>query len=482
MVEFSASVIYDAVLHLAAFMLTTCIIYLLLRHLTRERFDLRFLKVLSILGMVYVVKGCLPLYPFVSFWPVAMIVIFLMTLVALLGWVDIKPRQSLVMSAAIVLFSFGGSASAAAVFSKLFDHGISFSRYIGLDMRRESEAGDGGELNPQDAAIVEAALVKVLPRTNRFNLFDSDIGSFQRILAYRREKWAPPIDVDLTEGRQQMAVALAETGVATRRRLLAALPKGNRYRIMLTASVIHGIQEAAPPQQLAMDAVPDLLERLASVFESYTFTPHQEELLFRVLELVYLDGVRDAVVCIETAALEGRCQPEFIGTLTAALVQSEANIPLDILLQDSLTRSMLNPSSLKSLASNHWKSLGMNPDAAWAAAVAKPVKEKAAVTAAEEAPRVKPNPYVRVTTPMGVVLVPNQGNVIDEWIAAANQLKVKGFVSLDGEVAVLSTSGEVVLPGQDWSVVLKDYTYAFMIDRVEEGRVSMQAISREFCP
>jgi len=91
----------------------------------------------------------------------------------------------------------------------------------------------------------------------------------------------------------------------------------------------------------------------------------------------------------------------------------------------------------------------------------------------------KPAPFVRITTHLGAVLVPNNEATMHEWIAAAHSLQVKGFVSLGSEVVILCEDGSRLQKGEDWLLEKGGYSYRFQIDSIAEGRVSMRANGRD---
>ncbi|VGO12891.1 hypothetical protein PDESU_01445 [Pontiella desulfatans] len=85
------------------------------------------------------------------------------------------------------------------------------------------------------------------------------------------------------------------------------------------------------------------------------------------------------------------------------------------------------------------------------------------------------DPFVKVTTHLGVVLVPNDDSVMHEWIAAAHKLQLKGFVSLAGEVVILRNDGSMLRKGETWDLDMSGNTYTFQIDDVMQGKASMRA-------
>ncbi len=91
----------------------------------------------------------------------------------------------------------------------------------------------------------------------------------------------------------------------------------------------------------------------------------------------------------------------------------------------------------------------------------------------------EPDPFVRITTHLGVVLVPNNEDEMAEWIAAAQNLELKGYVSLGTEVVVLRNDGTMLRKGEIWSIEYRGFRFNFLIDTIMKDKVSMRAKGRE---
>lgn len=482
MFELSTAISSDFVLNVVAFLVSSFVVYFLVSHMTKEFFEVSYLKIVLIMAMAYSVKLGLNQFDWTSPWPVALSLLFLISGILVLGLIELNIKQGLIVSAVFVLMAHAGSFGSTMVYDFFFPGEPSIGQYIGL-VRPDSEGQVSRQIRSvahesQDEFNADPSYMAVFSQQNCFDLFNMDVNHVKQILNARSLKLNRLSDKTMDEYRRCMAVGMVENAVATRRQLLAAMKKTDPVHVVLSASILHAQSISPSDQQSATSVVPMLMKELSSAFHSFRFTPAEEALFYSVVELIYLDGARDAVAKLEEEAGSGLFDPAFIGTLAAAVIQSEADVPMDIILQDPLSISMLNRSSLKSLASSHWKQQGKDPEMEWKSAITPPVKPAEQHVA--EVPEVGPNPFIRVTTPMGAVLVPNETMVTDEWIAAASMLKVKGFVSLDGEVAVLSTTGVIIQPGKEWKVDFKDYTYAFQVDSVEKNRVSMQAIARKW--
>ena len=103
---------------------------------------------------------------------------------------------------------------------------------------------------------------------------------------------------------------------------------------------------------------------------------------------------------------------------------------------------------------------------------------------AEKVPPVKPiepeaPKFIRISMHLGVAYVPSDEKVMHEWVAATQELKMKGFVSLGDEVVILRADGGVLKKGEVWAVDYAGYSYRFAVESIAQNRVSMRAAGRE---
>ncbi|QBG46415.1 hypothetical protein EGM51_03015 [Verrucomicrobia bacterium S94] len=471
MISFSTAIFFDAFLHLEIYVLAALVLYYVLRKQADGLFRIKYMKVVYVILMVFIAHTSLGKFSW-SPWPLTLVLLLALSVALILAFFEVQPREAAVASGILVIICMVGVTSVSTVYSLIFPKSPTFSQYIGLDslfkeitVRNRSVA----DFDPEQETVVSEAL---LVQHNVFELLDVSVEDLNAMLRTRQEKTAASRVL-----RERMAVAMARSGFAVRRDLLKAILSADPQQTILMASFFAGVQQEPGGADL-MQHVPELLQQSIENVDGFPLTDDQQRRLLDYIECIHTEGISSTIRHARTDDGLRSGDAGFYGSVLAALVQAEFDIPMDRLITDSLARAMLSPSSLKGMASSHWKRLGKDPQLEWELALseAEPEADKTHNEPAEVV--VEENLYIRVTTSMGVVMIPDDIDSCDAWIAAANQLKIRGFVSLDDEVVILSTTGEIVRKGQQWYIEFQDFTYTFDITRIERNRVYMTAGER----
>ncbi|MDZ8119973.1 hypothetical protein [Pontiella agarivorans] len=471
MISFSAAIFFDAFLHLGIYILAGLVLYYVLCKQADELFEIKHKKTVYVMSMVFVAHTSLVHFPW-SPWPLTMLLLLALSIALVIAFFEVPLREAAVSAGILVIICMVGGASVSTIYSLIFPDSPTFSQYIGMDALFQ-------EIKTEKRSIVEVepGVEKVVSDTsliqhNVFELFEGRIENLNAMLQSRKEKRATGQIL-----KERMAVAMVRSGFAVRRDLLKAIQSADPQKTILLASFFAGAQSDKAAHKLVQKAR-QFLQKRTEYVDGFSLTEDQQVRLLCYIEYICSDGISSAIEEVRTDTIWRSEETAFYGSVLAGLIQAEYDIPMDRLVADPLTRAMMNPSSLKGMASSHWKRLGKNPQLEWEQALLESKPE--IIVKADTPPKEEEvvNPYIRVTTSMGVVLVPDDAEATDAWIAAANRLAIRGFVSLDDEVVILSTTGDIVRKGQQWYIELQDFTYTFDITRIDRNRVYMKAGER----
>lgn len=478
---FSTAIFFDAFLHAEVFILACLVLFYVLKRQAEGQFEISFLKVFYLISAVFIARVCLAQVTWVL-WPVVVVFLIVLAVALFLAFFEIDPKPAAISSVLLIAIIYIGGTSASLIYSLVFPTSPTFAEYVGIDewikdavsdSKRKSErtrlAKEGVEAVQGNAAD--------LMQHNYYDLQSLNFETLGAALKQRGQMLVAGDEVDIL--RENMAISLARAGFASKRRSLEAIQEADPTQTILMASFFAAVDTNAVANTW-VETTPEILHKITEAVPGFSLGSEQEEAFFSCIELKYSEGVDALMRYVRTDGFRRENEPVFYGSLLAALVQSEYDIPMDRLVQDSISRALMNSSSLKGIASKHWKRQGKDPQVEWELALQETEIKVVAPSLAEEDMEPEPDPYIPISTAMGVVLVPNDGTSVDEWIVAANKLNIRGFVSVDDEVVILSTTGEMIRKGEQWSVDFQKFTYAFDITNIDNERVHMKAKERSW--
>ncbi len=282
--------------------------------------------------------------------------------------------------------------------------------------------------------------------------------------------------------RAEMAAFMAEQGLAEDRYSLSAMKNVNPTNIIGMATLFAGLGTQDAAGKKGSISIEDSVAGMAANLQGVEIGEGDMEMLNHFATIL---SEKDAKAVIKEARKElesSEGNNKVAATVLAALVQTTSGVPSDQVMTSD--KSLFDPGALKSMASRHWKRIGKKPPEIKAIA-SKPVEpvneamEGAVLLEVEEGESAAQNPFMQLSTHLGLVTIPNDPLEVRDWIAVAHTLNIAGYVSLGDEIVILRNDGEMLRNSDVWSLDSQGYTYHFRIEKIEEGKVELTAEGRE---
>ena len=507
MTLFSIYALLDGFIHYAAFLLSCGVLFLFLKGGTCRKPLSVFLRAVVIIGGL----GVCRLYGLK--WMVGLIPAFLILVLLsfLLIYLLLKPPVlvgciAALISVCLLLFL---EQTAIRLSRFLMPEGPTFAMYMGLEERVDTDATalpavseptvDPAESNaPQETAIVPD--VEEPMRAPYF----------QDAYTVRRAWMADQSTEEREQNCEETASFLYGQGYANNDYSIAAIQTVDSANLIELVSFFNRLKGRPEDEFSLQDATEQMLDKLVGI----ALTESDLEML-NVFSGLCIQREIDRAMEIageEVQLLRG--QSEFAGTVLLAMAQAGSGYPIDLLLVEQRNSGPLDQQKIFALASSHWKRRGLMltplsastlPSEPMAVApfsedVSEPAKEMVAAETQPAEQRVvesapvpdahpepepvpeplpEPAPFIVISTHLGRVYVPDQEELMHEWIAAANALKIRGYVALGDEIVILKMEGTFLRKDQEWLHDMKGYTYHFKLESIQKNRVSMRAAGRE---
>lgn len=481
--------ILDGLIQLGAFLSACVALFLLLRLIAKNNFETNFGRMISVVGALVVSR----VYMMDAGWSeniVAVVaVLFALAFLLILQLLKTPLLVGCIAAMALVPLALFMEHAAKQFSAKVVPEGPTFAEYMGLaqEVIEEDRIATGFKLPEVDQGDVVRKELGVpapvtVPDEAVVEAMQADFSRGLELLADRKIWMDGLTSEEKRAYREEMAAFLAEQGIAGDRYSLAAIKEANPTNLMVLASFFSELRNDEEEQEERVRSVP---ESLAAVAANLSGNPLSEEAAGMLQELTGLfdaDEIDRAIGLARNELEESQGENELAGMVLAAMVQAGSGLPVDQLLLDEKDEGMFELETLKELASRHWKRTGQSAgelSVSWGAGEAAAESNVQETSIVEEPGVVEKEPFLRITTHLGVVLVPNDESEMHEWIAAAQSLRMKGYVSLGDQVVLLRNDGSMLRKGEDWTLAYMGYTYHFRIHTIMKGRVSMRANGRE---
>ncbi len=495
MVEFSISAILDGLIHLGAFLLVCMGLYMFLKLVARDKFETNFFRTIVVVaafvvGKVYLTNNTEWAQNIVVQIAVLGGVVLLLTL----QFLKTGPLVGLLASMLLVAMGIGAERGAVAFSAKVAPEGPTFAEYMGVAQQAIEKNKALEDLKPTDVDVVDVVrkgldALATLTAEDEMDAMTSDFNHGMSLFA-ERKAWTDSLTPEEKLAyREEMAAFLAEQGIAEDRYSLAAMKDVNPTNLVALADLFSELGDENVAEEERVRSISESIAQITANLGGFNLTDENKAMLREFAEMVGKDDMKQAVEKARQDLEAVKGDDEFLATALAAMMQTRSDLPMDQMLGESEGEGFMSLDSLKAMASNHWKKEGKDPAAEWMSfgppvvveivEVVEVVDDAAAPSAVERkyVPP-PPDPFIKITTHLGVVLVPNDDAEMHEWIAAAQSLEIKGYVSLGNEVVILRPDGVMMRKGEIWELARSGYTYHFAIDRIMKNRVSLKADGR----
>jgi hypothetical protein len=490
MLELTTSAILDGLIHLGAFFLKSVGLYLLLSLIARHKFETNFFRSIIVISALVLVR----IYTSNNSWGENIVVVAAISFIVSYALHLLILKTSMVVGcvSAILIcsLSLGLDQAATRVSAKLLPEGPTFAQYMGIAQEAVEKNKTNEALKPTEVDLVEVMrkgldALATLTEEDEVEAIKADFNEGMALFA-ERKAWMDSLTPEEKRAyKEEMAAFLAEQGLASDRYSLAAIKEVNPTNLVVLADLFSELQDEEVEEDIRIRSIPESLGVIAANFSGVTLGERELGMLQNFAELFAKDEIEEAIAQARKELEDSQGENLLAGAVLTALIQAESGLPADQLLYGNEGISSLDTDHLKGLASRHWKRRGLNPDLQWnsASGIEPGTVGVAEIQLSEEesAPDMihKPEPFVHITTPLGVASVPSDPALIDEWISASHSLQMRGFVSLGNEVVILRNDGEMLRNGDVWHVEHKGYSYRFGIDKIMKDKVSLQGKSRE---
>jgi hypothetical protein len=442
---------------------------------TRNKFESHFFRTVVVVGALVVAR----IYMIDAEWASNIVMVFAMlyalAFLLVLQFLKTPLLPCCLLSMVLVPLLLFMEQSAIRFSAAVMPEGPTFSEYMGLagNVIEESKKKERLVSTEVDLGNVMKkgldALATLTEKEERAAM-QHDLNRGVTLFS-ERKAWMDSLSPEEKRAyREEMSAFLVEQGLAGDRYSISAMRESNPTNLVALASFFDELQDETVDHDARIRSIPESLAAIATNLGEGELGENELAVLQHFAELFGANEIDEAMTPArnELKAVQG--DSTFLGTVLAAMVQSKSGLPIDQLIaQDG---------GLERMDSNHRKSQVLEQvngvSVAGNSGVSEvPDAEKELAMVAE------PDPFVRITTHLGVVLVPNNEDEMAEWIAAAQNLELKGYVSLGTEVVVLRNDGTMLRKGEIWSIEYRGFRFNFLIDTIMKDKVSMRAKGRE---
>lgn len=493
----------DGFIHYAAFLLCCGVLFFFLKRDNPKKKVSAFLRAVVIIGGLGVCRlYCLK-------WTMELTPTFLMLVLLsfLLIFLFVKPPLlvgciAALISVFLLLFM---EQTAARLSHVLMPEGPTFATYMGLAEERAEE--HGMELSAAPVLHADRPAVNEPPEIGIMPDVEEPVRAsyFQDAYTERRVWIAAQSPDERDRNCEETASFLYGQGYANNDYSIAAIQTVDIVNLIELVTFFNTLKGSPDPSFVLKDATEEMLDNLVGI----ALTDTDLEMLNVFSGLCRRRDIDRAMEMAGEEVQHLRGQSEFSGTVLLAMAQAGSGYPIDLLLTEQQNFGPLDEQKIFELASNHWKRQGLMLTRlssvtaqleSFPEGVAESVEETVAASlqpdkqpvleidplpasvpepAPVPEPLPEPDPFVMISTHLGQVYVPDEEELIHEWIAAANTLQIRGYVALGDEIVILKMDGTLLRKDQEWLHDLKGYTYHFKLERIQRNRVIMRAYERE---
>ncbi|MCF7816482.1 MAG: hypothetical protein K9M54_01270 [Kiritimatiellales bacterium] len=474
MLSFSIAPILDGLIHLVAFFLECFAFYLLLRVISRNRFEHGVWRTIAVVALLALARiyclpamlGHLPAMDGKAGWalPGAVLAVLLFPAIRLLlktGWL-----ATAIAAVAIVPLVLATNHYARVFSADMMPDGPTFAEYTGLANKTiaEAQAKDLKASNVDVATIVRAGLDAVASLTEKQELdaMKTDFARGMELFA-ERKAWMDSLTPEERQAyREEMSAFMAEQGLAEDRYALSAIQQVNPTNLVLLVSMFAELQADNPRREENIRSIPESLASIAGNLTGFTPSDADMAMLRSITALLSSDEGAAAIARARADLQAIAGENGLAGATLAALLQVESGLPVKLLLGDGPVDEPVLPEA-SPVSTNVVPSI-----------VAPAQTEELQVVEAS-APAPQTDPFVVVPCDFGSVRIPDNLYGEGRWTAAVQELKIKGFGALGREIVILCEDGTMIRNKDAWSVDYAGNTYRFRVDHVEKNKVMLIA-------
>ena len=354
----------------------------------------------------------------------------------------------------LVLGMYGVSFALPWVSERALPPGMRMAQFIDSAYTRTREAREAAvnfkTVNDGAAAMLAASLHALadLSSKENFEAVKKEFASGVKLYADRKAEWDAMTPEEREANRKAMAEFMAEQGLAADRYSLSALKRASMDDVK---NLVAFMKEMKAENAAAQGSSPAPAEHVRPPLESMQillrnirgmkFTDEDHEAMATLSKIFFEKGIDSAIANARAELAAEKINPEWAGTLLAAMMETKSGVPVALMVGDESTQALPEPAP-----------------------------------AATE-PRVAGQPVVRmIALPIkfGYVRVPKGTRDIDEISAAAETIPVTGFLSGGARVRVALGKTSLGL-GEIYRVSRGAKTYAFKVEEVTDGQVYVSA-------
>lgn len=348
----------------------------------------------------------------------------------------------------LVLAMYSVSFALPWVSERVLPPGMRMAQFIDSAYTRTQEARVAAQnfktVNDGAAALLAVSLHALadLSSKENFEAVKKEFAGGVKFYADRKAEWDAMSPEEREANRKAMAAFMEEQGLAADRYSLSALKNAsmddvkNLVGFMKTMQAENAAANAgAAPVKVRPPA--ESMQILLRNIRGMEFTKEDHEAMATLSGIFFEKGIDAAIAEARTDLAMDKLNPQWAGTLLAAMMETKSGIPVALMVNDE------------------------GPVVA-----AAPV-----IQAVPEPPVVR---MMQLPIKFGYVRVPKGTKGVDEISAAAETMPVTGFLAGGSQVRVALGKKSLGL-GDVYRVSVGEKTYAFRIEEVTDGQLYVSA-------
>ncbi|MDF7825703.1 hypothetical protein P4B35_16870 [Pontiellaceae bacterium B12227] len=426
--------------------------------------------------------------------PLGLVVLVLLLLSFALVFVWLKPPVSLsiILSVILVFLLLFLEQTAIRISTALVSDGAVSLEEVPAKNAPKQSVSAGLLSNVLPVKVVEQPVIQqadIHPSEELVDFYDAYM---------ERRHWMQGLSPsDRQRHCEETAAFLIEEGLAVEEYSVAGIQSVDELNLIELVAFFN-VLLSDQNQEASLDLTLDQLVGIA-------LTDHDIEMLSVFVGLCIRRDIDRAMAIAmeEVRALQG--ESEFAATVLLAMIQAGTGRPIDLLLAEQPRSGPMTRTRINQLASNHWNRVGATLKlsenvvdvAPENGPATKPEEVPVVVKNAQPAPVLEikpvpmpvspsvqlpeeePEPFLKITTNLGVVYVPDDEELMPQWVTAANSLQIRGYVALGDEIVILRMDGGMLRKDQDWVHEMKGYHYHFKLEDIQRDMVTIRAGKRE---
>ncbi|HEY5654119.1 MAG TPA: hypothetical protein VIR63_07120 [Pontiella sp.] len=459
MYEFSISIFLDGLIQLLAILGVCGAFYFILPFIANNKFDVSFPRASAVVLAVVTTQMVLIKIG----WAGNFIVSFFLMVFAAFGGMFLffraPPAKGIIL--AVLLFPIvWGMEIVAKNISGLIFKGPSFAEYIGLISTPVEE----NQLRKEKPVIKDLAKLAILDKKEQLETMKADFNYSVHIFDIEKERLRNLSFVEKITYCEEIAAALVTHAIVDGEYALNAVKSASPKQVIALLSLFN--------KTTATDeALPESIIHIAAYLGGFTLDEQNSNILKAIVRLSEKGLKKEAIAYALLKVEQSKGENALAGALILSMLQAETDLPFGHLILDEESDYFVNEDNVRVMAKQYYERVKKTQKTLTQEKI-----EEDVIADKEAAP--KRDPFIQVSTDLGIITVPNEEDVMHEWIAAAQSLKVKGFVSLGEEIVILNEQNEMLKRGQVWDVKSGEYTYHFRIDKIIHGKVSLSSDGR----